>query len=46
MATGGKGEEVVRFSLGRETKTEDIMRVANEVIHLVPLLRAMQTNSN
>ncbi|MBI5078178.1 MAG: cysteine desulfurase [Candidatus Yonathbacteria bacterium] len=36
----------IRFSLGRDTKNEDISRVANEVIRLAPILREMQTNSN
>lgn len=36
----------IRFSLGRETKSEDIARVASEVFRLVPVLRAMQSNSN
>ncbi|MCK9344937.1 MAG: cysteine desulfurase [Candidatus Pacebacteria bacterium] len=43
----GNGEAgAIRFSLGRETKSEDVTRVANEVIRLVPLLRTMQENSN
>ncbi len=36
----------IRFSLGRETKNEDIVRVANEVIRLVPLLREAQSQSD
>lgn len=36
----------IRFSLGREAKSEDIVRVVSEVIRLVPALRAMQANSN
>lgn len=36
----------IRFSLGRETKNEDIARVANELVRLVPQLRMMQANSN
>ncbi len=36
----------VRFSLGRETRNEDILRVVVELGRLVPLLRAMQINSN
>lgn len=36
----------IRFSLGRETKNEDITRVADELIRLVPQLRMMQANSN
>lgn len=49
LAIGKVGSEQagsIRFSLGRETKNENIVRVANEVIRLVPLLRAMQINSN
>lgn len=36
----------IRFSLGRETKNEDVIKVADEVIRLVPALRAMQISSN
>ncbi len=36
----------VRFSLGRETKSEDISRVVGELGRLIPLLRGMQINSN
>jgi len=36
----------IRFSLGRDTKNEDITRVVSEVVRLVPLLRTMQSNSN
>ncbi|MBI5799019.1 MAG: cysteine desulfurase [Candidatus Yonathbacteria bacterium] len=49
LAIGKVGEKeagAIRFSLGRDTKSEDITRVANEVIRLVPTLRAMQANSN
>ncbi|MFZ2303177.1 MAG: cysteine desulfurase family protein, partial [Minisyncoccia bacterium] len=36
----------IRFSLGRETKNEDITRVASEVSRLVPLLRKAQVQSD
>ena len=46
----GEANEVksgsIRFSLGRETKSEDITRVANEVIRLVPLLREARAQSD
>lgn len=49
MAIGGARDTSsgsIRFSLGRETKNEDVARVAGEVARLVPLLRTMQSNSN
>lgn len=49
MAIGKVGPEQagsIRFSLGRETKSEDVVRVTNEIIHIVPVLRMMQANSN
>jgi len=36
----------IRFSLGRETKNEDIAHVANEIIRLVPFLRESQAQSD
>ncbi|KKT36737.1 MAG: Cysteine desulfurase NifS [Parcubacteria group bacterium GW2011_GWA1_44_13] len=47
IGEANEGESgAIRFSLGREINSEDITRVANEVIRLIPLLRIMQTNSN
>ncbi|MBI5400550.1 MAG: cysteine desulfurase [Candidatus Yonathbacteria bacterium] len=46
MALGKTGEGVARFSLGRDTKREDIMRVANELSRIVPLLRIMHKQSD
>jgi cysteine desulfurase len=43
----GNGEAgAIRFSLGREIKNEDIVRVAKEVERIVPLLRAAQSQSD
>lgn len=43
----GNGEAgSIRFSLGGETKSEDIVRVANEVIRIVPLLREARVQSD
>ncbi|MGB2580133.1 MAG: aminotransferase class V-fold PLP-dependent enzyme, partial [Minisyncoccia bacterium] len=36
----------IRFSLGRDTKSEDIARVSNEVSRIVPLLREAQAQSD
>jgi cysteine desulfurase len=36
----------IRFSLGRDTKNVDIVRVANEVIRVVPLLREAREQSD
>lgn len=36
----------IRFSLGSDTKSEDIARVANEVSRIVPLLREAQAQSD
>lgn len=36
----------IRFSLGRETKNEDIIKTANEIMRIIPILREMQLNSN
>lgn len=36
----------IRFSLGRETKSEDVARVANEVIRIAPLLRSARAQSD
>lgn len=36
----------IRFSLGRETKNEDIVRVANEISRIVPPLREAQAQSD
>ncbi len=36
----------IRFSLGKETKNEDIVHVANEVARLVPLLREARAQSD
>lgn len=39
LAIDKDGEGAVRFSLGRDTKTADVMRVTNEIERIVPLLR-------
>lgn len=39
-------EGSVRFSLGRETRSEDVTRVANEVSRIVPLLRGAYVRSD
>jgi len=36
----------IRFSLGRETKNDDITRVVNELSHVVPLLRKARQKSD
>lgn len=49
LAIGGASDTssgAIRFSLGRETKNEDIVRVANEVIRLVSILRESQAQSD
>jgi cysteine desulfurase len=46
IAIGGNGEGVVRFSLGRETKNEDISRVVNELARIAPLLREANSQSD
>lgn len=49
LAIGGENQNTagaIRFSLGRETNNADIVRVANEVIRLVPQLRMMKLQSN
>lgn len=43
---GNKQEGSIRFSLGRETKSEDVARVASEVIRLVPFLREAGVESD
>lgn len=49
LAIGGAGDGqagAIRFSLGRDTKNEEVTYVANELIRLIPQLRMMQKNSN
>lgn len=37
---------VIRFSLGQETKQEDVTRVVSELSHIVPLLRMARSQSD
>ncbi|MEK7569210.1 MAG: cysteine desulfurase family protein [Patescibacteria group bacterium] len=46
LAVGGKGEGVVRFSLGRETVSADVIHVIKELARIVPLLRNVRTQSD
>lgn len=49
LAIGKAGNEragAVRFSLGRETKKKDIVRVAKELARIIPLLREAQAQSD
>ncbi len=47
IGKAGNGEAgSIRFSLGRETKSEDIVRVANEVVRIVPLLCEARAQSD
>lgn len=46
MAIRGEGEGSVRFSLGRETTSADIVRVVSELSRIVPLLREARTQSD
>lgn len=49
MALGGVSEETagaIRFSLGRATKREDIVRVVRELARVIPLLRKAYTESD
>ena len=49
LTIGGENQNsagAIRFSLGRDTKSDDIVRVASEVIRLVPQLRMMKLKSN
>ncbi|MBI3634396.1 MAG: cysteine desulfurase [Candidatus Yonathbacteria bacterium] len=46
MALGGNDSGTIRFSLGRNTKKEDIARVAQELPRIIALLRACHTQSD
>ncbi len=47
LGNGTEGESgAIRFSLGRETKREDVLRTVRELPRVVELLRGMNINSN
>lgn len=46
LAIGKDDTGVIRFSLGRETKKEDIARVVQELERIIPLLRASRAKSD
>jgi cysteine desulfurase len=49
MAIGKAGEKeagAIRFSLGRETRREDIVRVFKELARIIELLRSMNIQSD